>query len=85
MECVLFMLKGVFLFNIVVFLLVKDFVFTNVCFEYQSSTGNGSWGKVLHTVMLKFAAIMLMVDAQKLSWYIMLKRRLPDFVTIIPA
>ena len=40
--CVGFMLEGVFLFNIVVFLLIKDFMFTNVCFEYQNSTGNGS-------------------------------------------
>ena len=77
------MLEGVFLFNIVAFLLVKDFVLTNVCFEYQNSAW--SWGKVLHTVMLKFAAIMLMLDAQKLSGYIMLKRRLPGFVAIIPA
>ena len=85
MECVGFMLQGVFLFNIVVFLLVKDFVFTDVCFEYQNSTGNGSWGKVLNTVMFKVAAIKLVLDAQKLPLYIMLKRRLPGFVAIIPA
>ena len=35
--------------------------------------------------MLKFATIMLMLDAQKISLYIMLKRRLPGFVAIIPA
>ena len=34
--------EGVFLFNIVVFRLVNDFVFSNVCFDYQNSTGNGS-------------------------------------------
>ena len=84
MGCVGFMLERVFLFNIVVFLLVKDFVFTNLCFEYQNSTGNGSWSKVLH-IMLKFATIMLILDAQKISLYIMLKRRLPGFVAIIPA
>ena len=60
------MLEGVFLFNIVVFLLIKDFVFTNVCSEYQNSTGNGSWSKVLH-IILKFATIMLMLDAKKIS------------------
>ena len=35
--------------------------------------------------MLKFATIMLMLDAEKISLYIMLKRRLPGFVAIIPA
>ena len=40
--------------------------------------------RFLH-IMLKFATIMLMLDAQKISPYIMLKRRLPGFVVIIRA
>lgn len=35
--------------------------------------------------MLKFVVIMRMLDDQKISLYIMLKRRQPVFVTVIPA